>query len=48
MFGFCLTNNHDDCPERFKRWYWETKRGKSVRVSLDEYAVCDCHCHSEE
>lgn len=45
MFGFCLTKDHDSCPERIQRWYWEQKRGKQIRVTLDEYNICNCKCH---
>jgi len=45
MFGWCSTNQHDQCIVKYKRFWLEKKKRKTVVVYDTEYRLCDCPCH---
>lgn len=52
MFDWCNAGQHETCPVEYQRWYHgKVKKGrKNVDgiIFLDEFAKCDCKCHSPE
>lgn len=46
--AWCKTGMHGACRPKYQRFYFDTKRGKTVLVWLDEYVKCDCKTCTKE
>lgn len=42
MMGWCSAGDHENCKREYERFYFETRRGKSIIVWTGEMVYCEC------